>query len=514
MLCLNAVFFCGAIVLGADLPADFALPPPPGKYVAAGPETATAPTFRAKSPLVATSYFYWYDAESKAHVLNGDGTDALTDHPPTLTGFSYKSVDWHAQQLADMMAAGIDVLLPVYWGTPLSKQHWSDEGLPPLVAARERLISEGRSPPAIGMFYDTSTLQYNEGGYHVDLTTAVGRLWFYGTLRNFWSQIPPQHRARIDGKPLVLLYASAFARRVDETLFPAIREMFRRDFGTDLFLVKMHGWPGKADSEYQWGGALAPQFLDTAGLGPGYDHSAVPGRTPLIRKREDGQFCRRAWQRLLTKEVSSRPWLVHVETWNEFHEGTDICQSREYGRKYIELTREFADQFHARRQLDRSVLRSARRVATASPGKSDGLTIAPKPDGDGPVEEKTIDSRPAWSTTQNRHSPVSRYLYFEVDDAFLFDTDEPVELTVVYQDAGPSEFRVEYDSSDPQLEGLSQQFRAGGSQPIQGTGQWKETRFVLPHARFVGRSNGADFRLAAAGKDLVIGGVSVRLLDK
>ena len=108
---------------------------------------------------------------------------------------------------------------------------------------------------------------------------------------------------------------------------------------------------------------------------------------------------------------------------------------------------------------------------------------------------------------------MSRYLYFEVDDAFLFDTDEPVELTVVYQDAGPKEFRVEYDSSDPQLEGLSQQFRSGPTQAIKGTGQWKEARFALPHARFAGRSNGADFRLAAAGKDLVIGSVSLRLLD-
>jgi hypothetical protein len=96
----------------------------------------------------------------------------------------------------------------------------------------------------------------------------------------------------------------------------------------------------------------------------------------------------------------------------------------------------------------------------------------------------------------------------------LFDTDEPIELTVAYQDAGPSEFRVDYDSSDPQLEGLQQQFRPGPSQLIGGTGQWEEARFVLPHVRFAGRSNGADFRLAAAGKDLVIGSISVRRLEE
>ena len=89
---------------------------------------------------------------------------------------------------------------------------------------------------------------------------------------------------------------------------------------------------------------------------------------------------------------------------------------------------------------------------------------------------------------------------------------EPVELTVTYLDAGPAEFRVDYDSSDPQLAGLSQQFRAVPCQLITGTGQWKEARFVLPHARFAGRSNGADLRLAAAAKDLVIGSVSLRPL--
>ena len=55
---------------------------------------------------------------------------------------------------------------------------------------------------------------------------------------------------------------------------------------------------------------------------------------------------------------------------------------------------------------------------------------------------------------------------------------------------------------------------ASGRLWLKGTGQWQEARFVLPHARFAGRSNGADFRLAAADKDLVIGSVSVRLLEK
>ena len=56
--------------------------------------------------IVGTYYFYWYDAASKVHVIDGDGTDALTTHPPTLDDFSYKSVKWHRRQLEDMIAAG------------------------------------------------------------------------------------------------------------------------------------------------------------------------------------------------------------------------------------------------------------------------------------------------------------------------------------------------------------------------------------------------------------------------
>lgn len=118
-----------------------------------------------------------------------------------------------------------------------------------------------------------------------------------------------------------------------------------------MFLVKMVGWPGQADSEYQWGGAIEPQWRAVAAFGPGYDHSAVPGRQPLVRDREGGAFYQQAWEHLLAQDSQKRPWLVHLETWNEFHEGTQICETKPYGRQYVELTRRFADLFHARKRL-------------------------------------------------------------------------------------------------------------------------------------------------------------------
>ncbi len=527
----------GGTILGADLPADFTLSPPPGPFVGATvPAGSQAKGFSPGEPIIATSYFYWYDNTTKAHVVNFDGSDALTDHPPTLDGFSFKNVDWHEQQLEDMMAAGIDVAIPVYWGEPSTNAGWSNQGLPPLVAARKRLVAAGKSPPAIGLFYDTSTLRHNARGYHVDLTTPAGRLWFYGTIRNFFSLVPPEHRALIEGKPLVFLYASAFAKHVDAKLFPELRKMFRRDFGTDLFLVKMRGWPGEADSVYQWGGALNPQILQTAAIGPGYDHSAVPGRTPLVRRRMGGRFYQYAWEKLLAIAPPQRPWLVHLETWNELHEGTDLCRTKEYGRQYIELSRRYADVFHARgsiapdQRLPRAevvfaVPESGEPSKTGAPSQpqtggplfaqSDtGLRLVPQPKGDGPVVEKTIAGRPAWCTTENRHGPRNRYLYFDADYMFLDDGDETLEVTIDYFDDGPDGFAFEYDSADPTRQGKQKAFRGGHVQPIHHTRAWKQVTFTIPHARFAGQANGGDFRLGCVDKDLAIGRVALRRVGR
>jgi len=490
----------------ADLPTDYTPPPPPGPHV----HHRGAATFRPGKPLVATSYFYWYDAPSGMHVRDRDGTDALTDHPPTLKGMSYRSVDWHAQQLRDMIDAGIDVVLPVYWGFPGAKRHWSNVGLAPLVEARKRLLAAGKKPPAIGMFYDTSTLRHGGISAGVDLTTEAGRRWFFATIRDFFSLVPPPHRACIDGKPIVFLYAAAFAKKTDAKLFPAVRGMFREAFGCDLYLVKKPEWPGQADSVYQWGAALMPKLLDTAAVGPGYDHSAVPGRWPLVRKRLGGRFYRWSWEKLLAMPPAKRPALVHVETWNEFHEGTEICHSREFGRKYITLTRHYADLFGARKRIEKPEPKPVPEGVSVSPRETDGIRVVPQQAGDGPVAVRTVSGRAALVTAPNRFSRDHRYMYFDVDDLFAHDTDEPMTLTVTYFDGAARELALQYDSADPKLRGLAQCFRGADGRKITGTRTWKQATFTLPNARFAGRANGVDFRLVVTGGDLAVSHVTIR----
>ena len=502
---------------------------PPGKHFKLTAQAhVAAETFKSGRPVVGTSYFYWYDVYTGAHLRNPDGTDALTNHPPeqAMADLSYRSAAWHYGQLRDVRQAGIDFIMPVFWGFPGDYQGWSFVGLPPLVEAHDRMLAEhdrdpsNPLPPKIGMFYDTSTLKHNAGlgpkSLHVDLTTPDGHDWFYVTIRDFFSMVPPEKWARIDGRPIVFLYAASFAAKVDDTILEDTRRRFRADFGTDFFLVRHADWPGQADAWYQWGGATGLTLGDcVAGIGPGYDDSAVPGRGPLVVPRRNGRFYEEQWERLLKLQSSRRPWIAHVETWNEWHEGTDVARSQAWGTQYMALTARYADQFRAGVRLPLAgPYVHAERVRWAGQVVG-GLQLLPSR-GDGCWEAQLIDGSHAVVTIPGPESHAGRYLYFDVDDSYLYDeVDRVVELTAAFRDDGKcTRFRVEYDNNDPQAGVVLGAFRPSGWVNVGNTGTWRTVKLQLPDVRFTNRAHSADFRLIADGADrrLTIREVLVRKL--
>ena len=479
--------------------------PAPGKHIRFGRYEAESGGFSAKDRLVATYYFYWYDDESGRHFRNPDGSDGQTDHPADAKGYSYRLASWHRKQLADMAAAGIDVVLPVFWGCPGNTmagnagEHWSYAGLPPLVQASEELRAAGGNPPRVGMFYDTSTLQHNAAGHRVDLSTPDGRAWFYVTIRDFFSLIPSKLWATVDGKPIVFLYSAGFAAggTADTQLVGYVRSHFAEDFGgARPYLVAERSWKIGADSTYAWGGAEGLQVLGVAALGPGYDDHVVPGRTGPRTDREGGAFYQRNWERLLAMDPGRRPGIVAVETWNEWHEGTDIAESREYGRRYIDLTRSYAAAWKAgeRRKLG-GPYADAREVSiTFGPdGKSAGLQL--KAGGDGQAGVTRAGGADCLQTLPNS-AGSHKYIYFDVDESFYFDSGIAVEAVVEYLDEGTGWFGLQYDSADPSAP-LAGAYKDAATVKRTGSGAWKTATFVLADARLVNRENlSSDLRLS------------------
>ena len=367
-------------------------------------------------------------------------------------------------------------------------------------------MQAGKQPPRIGLFYDTSTLQYNSWGDHIDLTTDFGREWFYESIRDFFSLIPPRHWAMIDGRPVVFLYSSSFAVAHDQSCIDYVRQSFARDFaGRVPYIVREISWRAQSDNVYAWGGALGLKNPGAASLGPGYNDSAVPGRGPLIVDREGGGFFERNWTRFL----SNPSRIVAVETWNEYHEATEIAASVEYGRAYIESNRKYVDLFKAGVRLPppRGSFSDVKFVSASlqATNAEDGLDQFEFADG------ATVATNAAGSACRAAvPAPSGGYIYFRIDDSFKWAVSMQAELDVEYFDSAGGSFAVDFDGSDTNAPFNGAYSRSTTTVTLSGTRLWRTAYFRLGGARFMNSENGgADFRLAISADPFFVRRVKV-----
>ncbi len=300
--------------------------PPRGASPSAAPTASPAATPTASptptsggypGPLVeravSTYYFYWYDTQTGTHM---DAVDPLTDHPPASLPITFRGTAWHRKQIEDALYAGVDVLLPVYWA---GSEHafWAEPGVVNLARALEEVRLSRRPPPALGMFYDTNSLQ------GLDLRTKAGRDTFYAGVRFFFRTVPTEYWAKVAGdRPAIWFFTAAVLGGYESGFLADLSARFERDFGVRPYIVLDRSWlQGEPDlvgwdSTYSWGG-IPPAFsAKVAEVSPGYDERAIPGREGIYVPRENGDFYRRG---LTEAVIAGAPWLA-IETWNEFHE--------------------------------------------------------------------------------------------------------------------------------------------------------------------------------------------------
>lgn len=304
-------------------------------------------------PTVLTYYYYWYDAPTNLHL---GPNQPLPTHPPPVPQPSWHSLAWHKAQLADMAAAGIDIVLPVYWG--YGREQWSTGGLRYIDQAREQLVAEGKPAPGIGMFFDTTPMA------GLDLTSEAGMTSFFSNIKDFFARVPRTDWGLIDKRPVVWLYIPQNGNVFNQSLFDYIYQQFLGEFSVRPFIVREAGWycaitawanagpsrrdcsrPIRTDGMYHWGGAYDgyKDVGNVAEVGPGYDERQIPGRRGLVRPRDGGRW----YTTNLELGLESKKRLLALETWNEYHEATAIGDTVEYGLTYINLTSQYTARFHA-----------------------------------------------------------------------------------------------------------------------------------------------------------------------
>lgn len=130
-------------------------------------------------------------------------------------------------------------------------------------------------------------------------------------------------------------------------------EKYEKDFSLSKYFDAISGYnmynPNRVDSFLKNIDALYKKFSDYAknnnlifipNIMPGYDDRKVNGLERPVIDRKEGEFYK-DFMDLAQKYMDPSLKLTFITSFNEWHEGTEIEPSKEYGEKYIELTKQF-----------------------------------------------------------------------------------------------------------------------------------------------------------------------------
>ncbi|MFN8526794.1 MAG: DUF5010 domain-containing protein [Chloroflexota bacterium] len=447
--------------------------------------------FRTDARLVLTYYYYWYDEDSLDDL-------ALALHPPSGVPFDWREKAWHARQFADMAEVGIDVALPVYWGTG---PEWSIIGLDHMVEARRDRVARGLAAPYLGLFFDSNLYAevQKDRPELTDLTTSDGQHFFADQIIAFFDRVPACDRALVDGRPLVFLWRpdneDGGAFNFDDASMERIYDLVEERLGTRPYIVRERTWdiaaeklgigtPVQTDDVYTWGSTLSgPRFTGhTVSVGPGYDDRTVPDRIGYTRDREEGAVYERE---LRSAATGGARWIL-IETWNEFYEATGIAETTELGRSYLDITRRYVRLFHL---LGEDSARDARvDLANGQGSYLSRLAYAAEEQGVPGEAEGRFGARPILDENTRMG-----YFHFAIRPRAHPDGSGRLDVTVEYFDEGQGSFTLEYDRlGDPLAP-----YATAEEVQFTDTREWRAHRFVLEAPLISGRQYDGygDFRL-------------------
>ncbi len=315
--------------------------------------------YEAKFPPHRTTlayYFTWFNADTgrapQMKSINDDGTPAMADLPEHNIGpwFSSMRTDYHRKQLSDMGTAGIDVVLPVYWGDSSNRKLFSKRSLDFMVDAIRSMEHSGEKYPLVGMFLDAGSLDVMYKG-EIDMSDEEVQRSVYGMIKDFYDRIPEKYRFYMQSdRPflgqkamVVFIYGSDIIDNPSPVFTDYCNRKAIEDFGCPIVWFADNNWPGMESSfdGYFSHGMPAEELVGvdkgrirTASVSPGYDDTALEIDKNSIVSRMGGVLYDDQWK----KAADKAPHFYIVDTWNNYLTGTEVCETRQYGRRYIDAT--------------------------------------------------------------------------------------------------------------------------------------------------------------------------------
>jgi hypothetical protein len=344
-----------------------------------------APDEPEAAPLVAAIFYSWYDAATGARLRSADGRDLLRHHFVEPSIVRPESVEWFEQELRDLADAGVDVLLAASVPAPAGAERW----MPALLQALENRRGRLPRPVRAALLLDPAlaAVEHAGGGEAgpakvLDLTDARAEGDFLAPVDRFFATFPPELRASVGGRPLLVLGPDSGVGARPQDLLERIELRVAALAGAKPWLVVERSWGDSGRARWRAGSARAGPWLseEVATLGPGYDGRGLEGERALVVPRENGLTYARAWQSTL----AAAPRLVILESWNQMQDGSALCVAREHGTAYVDATSRCSE-----------LLRAGKRLAEPLPTRGGRALLA----------ESYVEDRPLATADVARYAP-------------------------------------------------------------------------------------------------------------
>jgi glycoprotein endo-alpha-1,2-mannosidase len=294
-------------------------------------------------PGVSQNWRHWQNVDPKTeHIDNGADypeSGAYDSHDPALI----------ERQVEAARGVGITGFIASWWG----QGSFEDQGVPLLLAAA------AKHDFAVSAYYEKI-----EGHDAAGRTTAAVSDFDYLLARygadKAW--------LRADGKPVIFVYGRALnalqpaewheviaqVRRDNPGGVVLIADSFKPEYVTEFDGVSTYNITGETQHKTPaeaavWAHIAYPKMvtaaqgkISTVTVIPGYDDTHVGRPAPRpVTDRYGGEMYRALWQ----EAIAAHPDWVLVTSWNEWHEGSELEPSVQYGSAILDMTADFARQF-------------------------------------------------------------------------------------------------------------------------------------------------------------------------
>jgi glycoprotein endo-alpha-1,2-mannosidase len=304
-------------------------------------------------------YYGWYgNPETTGHWEHWEGVDLVNERIKNAADFPVMGAyDSHDPSVVDRQAAaahtvGITAFIADWWG----QRDFTDQGMPLLLAAA------GRHGLVVSAYYEQiagSDPAARRAAAIADLDYLIER---YGS-NPAW--------LRVGGKPVLFIYDRALGmlalnewqevlvqvRRNNPEGVILIADSLTRDSlavfdGSSTYNITGETQRMAPPQTAAWARLAYPRMVAAAGPGkissvtviPGYDDRTADRPRPRpITDRWGGETYRALWQ----EAVNAKPDWVLITSWNEWHEGSELEASVEYGSRILDDTAVFAREFLA-----------------------------------------------------------------------------------------------------------------------------------------------------------------------